>query len=132
MSSTSNALDLSKFTVVSAGSLATVVQLIGPSPTNEGTSTPITINWNTPGIHKAAPAGAALTVNFSNATDGQIVNFVLTNSASLAITWGSGGASSIVWAGSATPPTPSATGKVDIYTFLKVGSTIYGSARQNF
>ena len=65
------------------------------------------------------------TYTFSNLLDGQSITFAVTNGASGAITW-----PTVLWSGGTQPtPTPS---KTDVYTFVRVGSTTYGSAILNF
>jgi hypothetical protein len=69
---------------------------------------------------------ANTTFTFSNATDGQTIVVALTNTASnYTVTW-----PTVAWT-AATAPTQTTGAKTDIYTFIKVGSTVYGSAVQN-
>jgi hypothetical protein len=81
------------------------------------------IDW-TPGdvFSKTLAAGGANTFTFANATDGQTIVVALTGAAST-VTW-----PTVKWAGGVAP-TQTASG-TDIYTFIKIGAVIYGSALQ--
>lgn len=69
------------------------------------------------------------TFTFSNTLAGQMITIILTNTASnYTVTWSD---ASIRWSGG-TPPTQTIGAKSDVYTFVKIGSIIYGSAIQNF
>jgi hypothetical protein len=71
--------------------------------------------------------GANTTFTFSNATDGQTIVVALTNTASnYTVTW-----PTISWTGGVAP-TQTIGAKTDVYTFIKIGSTYYGSVVQNF
>lgn len=70
---------------------------------------------------------ANTTFTFSNTTDGQTIVVALTNTASnYTVTW-----PTVSWSGG-TPPVQTVGVKTDVYTFIKIGSTYYGSAVQNF
>jgi hypothetical protein len=70
---------------------------------------------------------ANTTFTFSNATDGQTIVVALTNTASnYTVTW-----PTVSWTGAAAP-TQTIGAHTDVYTFIKIGSTYYGSAVQNF
>jgi len=70
---------------------------------------------------------ANTTFTFSNATDGQTIVVALTNTASnYTVTW-----PTVSWS-AATAPVQTVGAKTDVYTFIKIGSTYYGSAIQNF
>lgn len=70
---------------------------------------------------------ANATFTFSNATDGLTIVVALTNTASnYTVTW-----PTVSWRGG-TAPVQTTGAKTDVYTFVKIGSTIYGSAVQNF
>lgn len=65
------------------------------------------------------------TLTFSNTQAGQMITIAITNGASWTITW-----PTITWMNGVVPvQTPS---KTDIYSFIKIGSIIYGTAAQNF
>lgn len=64
---------------------------------------------------------------FDNAVTGQVITLVLNNSTYVP-NWGS--VTGLRWSGG-VPPTPT-TNKTDVYTFVKIGSTIYGAVIQNF
>lgn len=69
---------------------------------------------------------ANTTLTFANGYDGQDISVAVTNTGSYTLAW-----SSLKWvAGSA--PTQTTGAHTDVYTFKKVGSTIYGSVTQNY
>lgn len=71
--------------------------------------------------------GANTTFTFSNATDGQTIVVALTNTASnYTVTW-----PTVSWSGGVAP-VQTVGAKTDVYTFIKIGSTYYGSVVQNF
>jgi len=109
-------------TGVAADSLAAAVgAVVIPSVAIASTE----IDWAVAGTRYKV-LGASDTFTFANAADGQIVNVAITNTGAFVPTF----PGSIVWAGGSAP-TPTA-GKTDFYTFIKIGSTVYGAARLNF
>lgn len=97
------------------------VNLTIPSVTTGGAS----IDWAAGPSHSRTLA-ANTTFTFSNAIDGQTIIVAVTNTASnYTVTW-----PTVQWAGGAAP-TQTVGAKTDVYTFTKVGSTIYGAASQN-
>jgi hypothetical protein len=82
----------------------------------------LTIDWSLSGVYTKALAAGANAFTFANATDGQTIVVALTGAAST-VTW-----PTVKWAGGVAP-TQTASG-TDVYTFLKIGATIYGSAVQ--
>lgn len=69
---------------------------------------------------------ANTTFTFANATDGQVIVMTVLNTASnYTVTW-----PTVSWSGGSAP-TQTTGAKTDVYTFMKVGSTIFGSAVQN-
>jgi hypothetical protein len=69
---------------------------------------------------------ANTTFTFSNMTDGQTIVVRLTNTASnYTVTW-----PTVKWSGGVAP-TMTIGAKDDVYTFIRIGSTTYGSAVQN-
>lgn len=71
--------------------------------------------------------GANTTFTFSNLADGKTINVALTNTASnYTVTW-----PTVKWSGG-TAPTQTVGAKTDIYTFIRIGGVVYGSAVQNF
>ncbi len=80
------------------------------------------IDWSKSNVFTKTLGAGANTFTFSNATDGQCINVVVTGAAST-LAW-----PTVKWA-AGTPPTQTASG-VDVYTFVKAGSTIYGSVVQ--
>lgn len=84
------------------------------------------IDWSLSGTYSKALA-ANTTFTFSNAVDGKTIVVALTNTASnWTVTW-----PTVIWSGG-SPPTQTIGAKTDVYTFVKIGSTIYGSVVQNF
>ena len=84
------------------------------------------IDWNASQTHSKT-LSANTTFTFSNATDGQTIVVAVTNTASnYTVTW-----PTVSWSGGVAP-TQTTGAKTDVYTFIKVGTTIYGSAVQNF
>lgn len=81
------------------------------------------INWSLSYTYSKT-LGANSTFTFSNATDGFTIIVVLINPSTYTVTW-----PTVKWA-AGTPPTQTTNG-TDVYTFVQVGSTIYGSAVQN-
>ncbi len=77
------------------------------------------IDWSLAEVYTKTLAGGANTFTFSNTTDGEVIIVIVTGAAST-LTW-----PTVKWAGG-TPPTQTASG-TDVYTFVKAGSTIYGS-----
>jgi len=69
---------------------------------------------------------ANTTFTFATSTSGQMVTVAITNTGSFTVTW-----PTVSWV-AGTAPTQTTGAKTDIYTFIKVGSTIYGTAIQNF
>lgn len=80
------------------------------------------IDWSLSGTFSKTLAAGANTFTFSNATDGQCIIVKVTGAAST-LTW-----PTVLWAGGVAP-TQTASG-VDIYTFVKIGSDIFGSVVQ--
>lgn len=84
------------------------------------------IDWAAGDTHTKT-LSANTTFTFSNATAGKQIVVAVTNTASnYTVTW-----PTVSWSGG-TAPTQTTGAKTDIYTFIQIGSTIYGSAIQNF
>lgn len=84
------------------------------------------INWLTTYTYSKT-LSANSTFTFSNAADGMTIIVALTNTASnYTVTW-----PTVKWSGG-TPPVQTIGAFTDIYTFVKIGSVIYGTAVQNF
>jgi hypothetical protein len=84
------------------------------------------IDWSLSRVHSKTLA-ANSTFTFSNAVDGQTIVVVLLNTASnYTVTW-----PTVKWAGNVAP-TQTVGAKYDVYTFVKIGSNIFGSVVQNF
>ena len=86
----------------------------------------VTIDWAAAGTHSKT-LSANTTFLFSNAVDGETIIVALTNTTSnYTVAW-----PTTKWAGG-TAPTQTVGAKTDVYTFVQVGSTIYGTVIQNF
>lgn len=84
------------------------------------------INWSIAQTFKKT-LSANSTFTFSNATDGRTIVVVLTNTASnYSVIW-----PTVKWTGNVAP-VQTIGAKQDVYTFVKVGSDIYGSVVANF
>jgi len=91
------------------------------------TQTGTTVTW-TNGNVQARSLSAPITFTFAGAVAGGRYALVITNSGGAqTITW----PAAVKWSGG-TVPTPSASGKVDIYTFLYDGTNYYGAASLNY
>jgi hypothetical protein len=80
------------------------------------------INWASANVFTKTLSAGGNVLTFSNSADGQVIIVILTGAAST-VTW-----PSVEWPGGVAP-TQTASG-VDVYTFVKAGSTIYGSVVQ--
>lgn len=70
---------------------------------------------------------ANTTFTFSNSADGQTIVVALTNTAfNYTVTW-----PTVLWPGG-TPPVQTVGASTDVYTFIKIGSNIYGTVVQSF
>ena len=85
------------------------------------------INWATSNTYTKT-LSANTTFTFSNGLTGQTINVALTNTASnYTVTW----PGTVKWSGGSAP-TQTTGAKTDIYTFINIGGTVYGSVVQNF
>lgn len=82
----------------------------------------LAIDWSTANVFTKTLSSGSSTFTFSNTADGQTIVVVLTG-ASSTVTW-----PTVKWAGGSAP-TQTASG-TDVYTFVKAGSTVYGSVVQ--
>lgn len=83
------------------------------------------IDWSKGPSHSKT-LSANTTFTFANALDGQTINVAITNTAgNYTVTW-----PTVQWSGG-TAPTQTVGAKSDVYTFTKIGSTIFGAASQN-
>lgn len=83
------------------------------------------VDWSTGNVFSKTLSAGGNTITFSNTSAGQVITVVLTsNGGGSTVTW-----PTVAWSGGAAP-TQTSTG-VDVYTFVKVGSTIYGSVVQD-
>jgi hypothetical protein len=81
------------------------------------------VDWTFTHLYKTL--GANTTFTFSNAADGKTIVIAITNTASnYTVTW-----PTVDW-GSAGAPVQRVGAVTDIYTFVRINGTIYGSARQ--
>lgn len=86
----------------------------------------LAIDWNA-GDYFTKTLSANSTFTFSNAATGKQIVVAVTNTASnYTVLW-----PTVSWSGG-TAPTQTVGAKTDIYTFIQIGSTIYGSVVQNF
>lgn len=86
----------------------------------------VDIDWSASNVFSKT-LSANSTFTFSNTQDGQTIVVALTNTASnYTVTW-----PTVKWTGGSAP-TQTTGAKTDVYTFVKIGSTFYGSAVQNF
>jgi hypothetical protein len=83
------------------------------------------IDWTTKGPFTATLA-ANTTYTFSGQQNGQTIDVYVTNTGSYTVTW-----PTVKWPGGAAP-TQTTGAHTDKYTFRFLGSTIYGSATQNY
>lgn len=96
------------------------MQKQGPSVAISG----LEIDWSAGSTFSKALAAGANAFTFANASDGQVIVVALTGHGSgSTVSW-----PTVKWAGGSAP-TQTSSG-TDVYTFVKVGSTIYGSAVQ--
>jgi hypothetical protein len=85
----------------------------------------LNVDWSAGSVFSKTLAGGANAITFSNTTDGQTVVVSLTGVGGSTVSWPAG----TKWAGGVAP-TQTAAG-TDVYTFVDVGGTIFGSAVQN-
>lgn len=81
------------------------------------------VDWSLSQVFYKTLAAGGNTFTFSNATDGWGITVILTGAAST-VTW-----PTVKWPGGVAP-TQTASG-VDVYSFVKRGSTIYGAVNQD-
>lgn len=84
----------------------------------------LNVNWSLGYVFSRTLAGGANALTFSSQKDGQTITVAITGAAST-LTFPAG----VKWAGG-TAPTQTASG-TDVYTFVDIGGTIYGSVVQN-
>ena len=105
-----------------AGWISGVLPVASQTPAS-GLILALAVDWSTSGVFSKTLSAGANAITFSNSLDGQTISIVLTGAAST-VTWPAG----TKWPGGTTP-TQTASG-TDVYSFVKVGTTIYGSAVQ--
>ncbi len=86
------------------------------------------IDWSLASVFSKTISGN-VTLTFSNAADGDVIRVRVAAGSGNVITWPNG-AGGVKWPGG-TPPTQT-SGGTDVYTFVKEGSAIYGSAYQAY
>lgn len=86
------------------------------------------INWRLSNTFTKTISSTPVALTFSNTLSGQMITVSITNTGSNVVTWSD---SNIRWSGG-TAPTQTIGAKTDVYTFVKIGSLIYGSVVQNF
>lgn len=84
----------------------------------------LSIDWSQSRAFSKTLATGAQVFTFANATDGQCITIAVTGVGGTTVTW-----PTVAWA-SGVAPTQTAPG-TDVYTFTKIGSTIYGSVVQD-
>lgn len=99
------------------------------------TSTTMTVDWTNGNSQNLRIGNAAMTVNFSNQTDGATLKLITCNPTSGTagtITWGS----EIIWAGGTAPSQTTTANKCDVWSFLGTMGTstlrVFGSVTNNF
>ncbi len=117
--------ELDPATISTAGSMSAADKAKLDGIQKQGSTTAIAalnIDWSLSGTYSKTLSAGGNTFTFSNATDGQMIVVRLTGAAST-VTW-----PTVKWPGGVAP-TQTASG-IDVYTFVKEGSTIYGSVVQ--
>ena len=99
------------------------------NPATASLSGTANIDWST-GATFADSESANSVLTMVNTADGSAVTVSVTDSGGHTITWTVPGGQTLKWSGGTAPAQTS--GKTDVYTFIRVGTTIYGSAVQNF
>lgn len=98
---------------------------IDPSPTSAVAAS--NIDWSLSKTYSKT-LSANTTFTFSNDTDGQTIVVAITNTAgNYTVAW----PAAVQWSGG-TEPVQTIGAFTDVITFVKIGSTIYGSSVQNF
>jgi hypothetical protein len=89
----------------------------------------LNIDWNLGSTFtKTISTNSAFT--FSNTNDGQTIVVVITDTGAFTATWPETGPNAVEWSNGVVPTqTPSGT---DVYTFIDISGTIYGSVAQDF
>ena len=83
------------------------------------------IDWSLAFTHSKT-LSANTTFTFANTVDGKTIIVFVTNTASnYTVTW-----PTVVWSGGSAP-VQTVGAKTDVYTFVRTGSTIYGSVSAN-
>ena len=70
--------------------------------------------------------GANDTLSVSNMTDGQILSIVITNAGTHTLSW-----TGVNWAGGTAPTLSATANKRDVFTLIRAGGIVYGSAVQD-
>lgn len=85
----------------------------------------LAIDWTAGGVFTKALASGGNTFTFSNAAGGMVIIVRLTsNAGGSTVTW-----PTVKWA-AGVAPTQSTPSKIDVYTFIHDGTSIYGSVVQ--
>ncbi len=100
----------------------TIVTIPGATTPASVVVAALSVDWSLSGVFTKTLSAGSNTFTFANATDGQTIVVVVTGAAST-VTW-----PTVKWAAGASP-TQTASG-TDAYTFVKAGTTIYGSVVQ--
>lgn len=101
---------------------------ISPSiPLLQDANGSLAINWMRSYAFAVTLSANLANVAFHNVLDGDSISVAVTNTAgNFTVNWGN----SIKWV-AATQPTQTTGAKTDVWTFVKIGSSIYGNAVQN-
>lgn len=83
------------------------------------------VDWSTGNVFSKTITGNT-TFTFSNPLDGQTIVFAVTNTGSFTVTW-----TGVTWSGGVAPVQTTGA-HTDVYTFIKIGSVIYGGVIQNY
>lgn len=96
-------------------------------PSGSGNTT--TLDWST-GFSQSNYLAGGATYTMINLTDRQQFTVSVTDSGGHLVTWSVPAGQNLKWSGGSAPA--QTANKTDVYTFIKIGTTIYGSAVQNF
>jgi Concanavalin A-like lectin/glucanases superfamily len=106
--------------------------VISASVVDTPTTSAVTINWATSNTHYITLSSSLTAVNFSNATDGQLINLFITNPSTYTVSWP---LTSILW-NSGVAPTASTgsttTPKTDRYQFQYIQGSYYATPFQTY
>lgn len=108
-------------TLNGSGSIQTTAAINGGFKALSGTN----IDWSTANTFQYGLAGNT-TFTFANSVDGNSITIAVYNPSTYTVTW-----PTVSWSGGVAP-IQTVGAHTDVYTFVQMGSTIYGSVVQNF